>query len=54
MSRKTLKLILRNWWNAENIYKNFQSVLGIIWENGNISEILVKKFAIIFKKSWEE
>ncbi len=38
MSRKTSKLILGNWRNAENIYKNFQIILGIIGENVNVTE----------------
>ncbi len=53
MSRKTTKLILGNRWNAENIYKNFQIILGIIWENVNVSEILVKKIRNYFKEILE-
>ncbi len=54
MCRKTTKLILGNWWNAENVYKNFQIILGIIWEKTNFTEILVKKIWIILKKFWKE
>ncbi len=44
---------LWNWWNAENIYKNFRIILGI-WENVNVTETLVKKIRIILKKFWKE